>query len=307
MHSMRPLTSTVLFCLILLLPGCDLGTRYIFNASQDLRGTPEDVNLVYEDVRVVSADGVDLHGWYVPADSSMPLVCFFHGNAANISHRIENIAYLHAMGFPVFIFDYRGFGSSQGQPLHEVDLYEDGRGVLAWLRQHGWSPERTIYYGRSLGGAVALQMALEQPPAGLVLEAPFTSLRQIARRHAPVSYYLFGVWAIGSKFDNIGKIKDLNAPLLVFHGSRDAIVPLHMSQDLIGQAPEPKRLVEVTGAGHSDAYVAGGELYRSAWLEFAAALKDFRAGVKVSSGGVATLTASPTPSPLTYGLEGEGQ
>jgi fermentation-respiration switch protein FrsA (DUF1100 family) len=177
------------------------------------------------------------------------------------------------MGLPVFIFDYRGYGASEGRPLTEEDLYRDGRGALGWLRQRGWSPDRMIYYGRSLGGAVALQMALETPPAGVILECSFTSLRAMAKKRTPVLYALAGWWGIGDRFDNLGKISRLQSPLLVIHGDRDQIVPWIMGKQLFEEAPEPKTFLSVAGAGHSDSYIAGGSSYQQAWKNFLARIQ----------------------------------
>jgi len=226
--------------------------------------------LPYEDVWFPAEDGVRLHGWLIPGAADKPLVLFFHGNAANISHRVENLQFLHALGFPVFIFDYRGFGQSEGTPLHESDLHRDGRGALSFLQQRGWTQARLIYFGRSLGGAVAVQMALEEPPAGLILEATFTSLAGIARHAMPIAYHLFGWWSIGNGFDTLAKIDRLNIPLLVIHGQQDEVVPPDMSHHLFVRAPEPKSLLLVDGAGHSDCFLAGGAAYRQTWLKFAA-------------------------------------
>ncbi|BCR03215.1 phospholipase [Desulfuromonas versatilis] len=256
-------------CLLLLaLSGCGFGTRYVFYSSRDVQSTPDRAGMAYEEVWFPSADGVQLHGWYVPAESPGPLVVFFHGNAANITHRVLNLHYLHNLGLPVFIFDYRGYGASQGRPLQERDLYRDAQGALAWLRQRGWSPERMIYFGRSLGAAVALEMALKQPPAGLVLECPFTSLRDIAWEMTPFTYVLVGWWSIDARFDNLAKIARLSRPLLMVHGDRDRVIPHEMSLRLFARAPDPKSLLLVPGAGHSDAHQVGGDSYRTAWINF---------------------------------------
>jgi fermentation-respiration switch protein FrsA (DUF1100 family) len=250
------------------LTGCDYGTRFIFHSSRDVLSTPDQLGMNYEDVWFRSTDGVQLHGWYVPADSPGPLVVYFHGNAANISHRVKNLQYLHRLGLPVFIFDYRGYGASEGRPLREQDLYRDGRGALDWLRQRGWQPERMIYFGRSLGAAVALQMALETPPAGVVLECSFTSLRDMGRKRSPVTFALAGWWALGEPFDNFAKIPRLQRPLLIIHGDRDQVVPWSMGKSLFDNAPEPKTFLSVSGAGHSDSYLVGGTDYQIAWENF---------------------------------------
>ncbi|MEZ4601658.1 MAG: alpha/beta hydrolase [Syntrophotaleaceae bacterium] len=250
------------------LSGCEYGTRFVFQSSRDVLQTPDARGINYEDIWFESDDGVRLHGWYVPAASPGPLIVYFHGNAANITHRVENLQYLNHLGLPVFIFDYRGYGASEGRPLKEEDLYRDGRAALRFLETRGWNPERTIYFGRSMGAAVALQMALENPPAGLVLECSFTSLRDMARIKTPVVYALVGWWAIGERFDNLGKISRLQKPLLMIHGDRDQVVPWIMGKQLFESAPEPKTFLSVSGAGHSDSYLVGGASYQDAWESF---------------------------------------
>ena len=267
----RPLYGMFLLAVLPLVGGCGLGTRFLFSTSHDVLATPDQRGMPYEDVRFSAEDGVQLHGWLIPGSPEKPLVLFCHGDAANITYRVENLRYLHDLGFSVFIFDYRGFGASAGEATSEEDLRRDARGALAWLEGRGWPPSRLIFYGRSLGAAVALALALETPPAGVVLEAPFTSLAEIAWHLSPFSYALFGWWSLDARFDNIDAIGRLGAPLLIFHGTRDPIIPPEMSLRLFARAPEPKTLCLVPGGGHSNAYLAGGEMYRQAWLRFAAA------------------------------------
>ncbi len=252
--------------------GCGVGTRYVFNSSTPDSVTPADEGIEFEDAWFYSRDGVLLHGWFVPNSRDNPLILFFHGNAANISHRTKNIRYFHDLGFPLFVFDYRGFGKSQGHSLREEDLHEDANAALDYLRTKGWAPEAMIYFGRSMGATPALKLALEHPPAGLVLESPLTSLRDLALYSTPLTYILLGWWAIDLPLNNLERISSLKSPLLVVHGLRDKIVPPEMSRRLFDRAPLPKDLVLIPGAGHSNAFEAGDAKYRRAWLDFAVAL-----------------------------------
>lgn len=256
-------------CLLLLavLAGCGLGTRFIFNSTRDTRETPAAAGLRFREVWFPSIDGVRLHGWFVPGDPGEPVVLFCHGNAANISYRVENLAFLHDLGVSTFIFDYRGYGASDGEPLHERDLYTDGRGALAWLRTQGWTDRDTVVFGRSLGSAVALEVAVEAAPAAVVLECPFTSLHDLAWKMAPWTYALFGWWGLRATFDNLGKIADLDAPLLLIHGSDDRVIPVDMSRRLFAEARPPKDLLVVPGAGHSNSFQVDPAAYREAWRE----------------------------------------
>jgi hypothetical protein len=254
--------------LLLLLYGCATATRFIFSPGTTLADPPAPVGFHYQTIWFEATDKTKLHGWLVPGDPAAPMVLFFHGNAANITHRAPNIAYLHKLGLNVFIFDYRGFGKSNGTPLREEDLYKDARGALLFLKGIDWNGKRLIYYGRSMGATVALQMALEQPPAGIILECPFTSLPDIATLTNPISYGLFGKLFIKDHFNNEKKIKAVSTPLLIFHGKKDQITPFEMSIRLYSLGNQPKSLFLVENAGHSDCYVMGGEGYRNSWKSF---------------------------------------
>ena len=275
MPAFRRRLVTLLLLALVVLPGagCSNGLRHIFNGSNDSRGLPDEVGLAYQDVWFPASDGQLLHGWYLPGRRPGPLLFYCHGNAANISYRLDILDYFNArLGLPVFIFDYRGYGQSSGVPQAEDDLYKDARGALAYLAGRGWTPERMVYYGRSLGSAIALQMALEQPPAGLVLESAFSSLRAVAFHLRPVSYLLFGSWLLGHAYDNLAKIDHLHAPLLIIQGGADHIVPPAMSARLFARAPQPKTRVVIAGAGHSDCFRVGGAAYFTAWEDFLATL-----------------------------------
>ena len=197
--------------------------HFIFFPDRPLVATPALYELPYEEVSFAAADGTRLHGWYLPGESDRPLVLFCHGNAGNISHRLDNLRQLRRLGLSVFIFDYRGYGSSDGK-ANEAGTYSDARGALAWLTNRGWSHQQIVYFGRSLGAAVAVQLALEYPPAGLILETPFTSIAAMGRHHNPILYLALG-WLLDARYDNLAKIGRIHAPLLIFQGDRDSIVP----------------------------------------------------------------------------------
>lgn len=241
--------------------------HYIFFPERTLHATPEVAGLTFEDVYFPAADGVRLHGWFLPGKPDKPLLLFAHGNAGNISHRIDNLVHFQRIGLAVFIFDYRGYGQSEGQ-ITEDGSYSDMRGALAWLKKQGWTPRQMIYFGRSLGAAVALQLALEEPPAGLVLESAFTSVARMGWHHQPLIYALLGWWAISSRYNNLGKISQLQCPILMFQGERDSIVPPKMAHQLFARAPEPKTLYLIPDANHNDTYTVGGAPYWKQWHIF---------------------------------------
>ena len=153
----------------------------IFFPNATLGQTPADWGFSYEDVFLETENGVRLHGWYIPSHGSRQTLLFFHGNAGNISHRGASVEIFHRLGLNVFIFDYQGYGKSQGKP-DEKGLYKDARAAWSYLtNQRGFDQEDIILFGRSLGGAVAAELAAEIQPGGLILESTFSSARQCRR------------------------------------------------------------------------------------------------------------------------------
>jgi hypothetical protein len=242
-----------------------LEQRFLYFPTAVHDRTPADAGLAYEEVDFRAEDGTRLFGWFVPGAAGRPVVVFCMGNAGNISHRVDNLAWLHRLGAGVLIFDYRGYGRSDGVPGEE-GTYADLRAALSWLAGRGIGRERIVLFGRSLGAAVALHVALEQPPAALVMESPFTSVAAMGRHHYPLLYLLAG-WAVGVRYQNLAKIGRLQSPLLLIHGDRDEICPPRMAEELFARAPSPKKLVWIRGADHNSTYVLGGEPYRRGWID----------------------------------------
>jgi len=264
-----PLFLVLSLAAVLLAPSITEGAleqRYIYFPDRQLVATPAAVGLDYEEVRFQAADGTPLHGWYIPGQAGRPAVVFCHGNAGNISHRLESLRLLHGLGLSVFLFDFRGYGRSTGTPSEE-GTYSDARGALAWLRQRGWKPGQLIYFGESLGAAVAVDLALEHPPAGLVLEAPFTSIAAMGRHHYFLLYSLIG-WLLDARYDNLAKIGKIRSPLLIIQGAADSIVPPAMAGRLYEAAAGPKTLRLIPGAGHNDLILVGRAEWLTAWREF---------------------------------------
>jgi len=264
------LLAAALVLLLVLRAGGGMERHFIYFPERELVVTPAQLGLSFEEVAFSAEDGVRLHGWYLPGQQAKPVVLFFHGNAGNISHRVENLDYLNRLGLPVFIFDYRGYGKSEGRP-GEKGLTLDAKAAQRWLAGRGWKPRQTIYFGRSLGAAVALQLACEIPPGVLILESPFSSIRALGKHHYPLLSHLLG-WMIKDRYDNLSKIQQLDRPLLIAHGEQDTIVPIHMGRELFEAVDGPKRFYAIPGAGHNDTYEVAGALYWRQWQEF---LKDF--------------------------------
>jgi fermentation-respiration switch protein FrsA (DUF1100 family) len=208
-------------------------------------------------VSLPTGDGNVLAGWFVPAATGpRATVLVFNGNAGNRAMRAPLARRLADGGVNVLLFDYRGYGGSSGTPT-EAGLAEDARAALQYLRaRDGFDSRRVIYFGESLGAAVAARLAHEHPPAALVLRSPFTSLVDVARVHYP---FLPVSWLLRDRFDTLGSIASLRAPLLVIAGDRDAIVPIDQSRRLFDNAPAPKRLVIVAGADHNDPALLAGD------------------------------------------------
>jgi len=235
-----------------------LQKKMIYHPTRELEITPGRIGLAHEDVFLKTADGVTIHGWYVPAPGAVASLLFLHGNAGNISHRLDNVVRLHRLGVTVLIIDYRGYGLSEGTP-GEQGLYEDARAAYAVLRERsGETPERTAVFGRSLGGAVAVDLCSREACPKLILESTFTSTADMVRDIFPLLPP--GPW-ITERFDSESKIRKIRAPLLQFHGTRDTVVPYRLGEKLFRAAPGPKRFVPIPGAGHNDTCERGGAEY----------------------------------------------
>ena len=239
---------------------------FIYFPSREIEATPGDVGLDFEDVRFQASDGVVLHGWFVAGGGDATLV-WFHGNGGNIGHRVGNIRELvERLQISIFIFDYRGYGRSEGS-TYEEGTYLDAESAITYVRSRGdVDPEKTIYFGRSLGCAVAAEMAIKYPPRALICESGFTSVRAMTKSVYP---FLPGLQLlVTTKYDTLSKIAWVDVPVMVLHGDRDEIVPFSMSRELFDAAKGPKRFYTIEGAGHNDTYYVGGPAYFEALREF---------------------------------------
>ena len=249
-----------------------LEKRFVFFPSADLLYTPSSAGLDYEDVRFRTSDGLVLHGWFIPGDSAAGETwLWFHGNGGNIGHRIDELALAHhRTRANIFIFDYRGYGESEGKPS-EKGTYLDSRAAVEYLLSRpGADESRIVYQGHSLGAAVAVELALTRPPAAMVLVSPFASVRDMARLTLP--FPPVG-WLIRNHYDSVSRIRRLNVPILVLHGDQDETVPLSQGRKLYEAANEPKRFQVLEGAAHNDTYeVAAGQYW--------GAIESFLSGVQ---------------------------
>ncbi len=229
--------------------------RLLYFPDREIAQTPAQAGLRHRDLTLQTADGERLHAWWIEARAErVGHVLLLHGNAGNIGDRVLHAGLLTAAGLDVLSVDYRGYGRSSGRPGEE-GTYRDARAARAGLlEQPGVDPARVLYLGESLGGGVAVELALAHPPAGLVLLSAFTSVRDMARVHYPV----LPAGAVPDAYPSLRRIPDLRAPLLVLHGEDDTIVPVEQGRRLYEAAPEPKRLRLVPGAGHNDIVTLAG-------------------------------------------------
>ncbi len=240
--------------------------RLVFYPTRDFAVTPSQLGITYEEVSLPVTPGEQVHGWYFPArgeekNVSPPVVLFCHGNAGNISHRLETAEYLLALGVSVLLFDYRGYGKSGGSPSEE-NLYADAKAAYEWLvREKGFRAEDIVLFGRSLGGAVAIEVARQMPCRGLVVESSFTSAEEMAKKMFP---FVPGLkYGLRYSFHSLQKIPAVSCPVLVTHSPDDEIVPYEMGKRLYEAAPEPKRFVRLQG-GHNEREYFRDESYREA-------------------------------------------
>ncbi len=227
----------------------------LYHPERDILQTPTAAGLDFTDVEFVAADGVRLHGWWIPAPQQrLGHVLLAHGNAGNIGDRIPHAALLTAHGFDVFLLDYRGYGRSAGRP-NEQGTYLDGRAArIALLQQSNVDPNRVFYLGESLGGAVVLELALAHPPAGVILTSTFASIREMARSVLPI----LRAPLVPDAYPSARRIRSLRSPVLILHGTTDELVPVSHAHTLYDAAPQPKALHLIAGVGHNDLIVESG-------------------------------------------------
>jgi fermentation-respiration switch protein FrsA (DUF1100 family) len=260
MRSLRA-TVLVLFVLLLTVVAFFMWDRFIEGVvfqpsrSTDLRAAR--LGIAAEDVFLEAEDGVRIHSFYLPAHDARCAILFLHGNAGNASHRLPNAAELVRLGCSVLLLDYRGYGLSDGR-ASEAGVYADARAGLRYLTEERRFPEeRIVLFGRSLGSAVAVDLAQDRDLAGVVLESSFPSIAQVgASLGGPVFRFL-----AGTRFDSASKISRVRAPLLFFHGDRDRVIDFSLGRSLFEAAPHPKAFETLSGAGHNDTVQVGGRPY----------------------------------------------
>jgi fermentation-respiration switch protein FrsA (DUF1100 family) len=227
-----------------------LEESFIFFPSRYPEGDWQPGWLSFEDAWFTSPDGLRLHGWYAGHEAPRAVVLFCHGNAGNVTHRAETLRVLHDfVGVSVLIFDYRGYGRSEGKP-DEEGILADARAARAWLAERaGVAEQDVVVMGRSVGGAVAVDLAAKDGARALVLESTFTSVPDMAAYHYP---WLPVRRVLRTRLDSLAKIRDYHGPLLASHGDADTIVPYAFGRRLFDAANEPKQFLTLPGGDHND-------------------------------------------------------
>lgn len=249
----------------------DTQRESIFEPEAVLQTSPARLGAPFEELRIPSGSGAergDLHAWWIPAERpGAPTLLYLHGNSRNIGYNLENALRYRALCCSLLLVDYRGYGKSAGGKPSEAKVYEDAEAAWQYLlERRGMKPQQAFIYGHSLGGAVAIDLALRHPEAaGLIAESTFTSMRAMSElKHdlLPVGLLL------NQRFESLQKIAQLKIPLLLIHGTWDKKVPVSMAQQLFEAASQPKTLILIEGGEHSNNAAVG-------WIEYRDAVSAF--------------------------------
>lgn len=233
----------------------------LFSPDKELWATPGDAGILYEDVYFKTIDGLKLNGWLMNHGRNQPTLLFCHGNAGNISNRITQLRLLHRIGLNVFIFDYRGYGHSEGE-VSEEGIYQDASAAYLYLKsREDLDPGKIFPFGESMGGAVAINLTWRYHPPLVIVQSVPTRMEALFKgRRASL---------FRGMFDSLSKIAHLKSPLLMIHGDNDEIVPYRLGRQLFRAANRPKEFYRVKGAGHNNTFDLAGDEYFQKIKEFA--------------------------------------
>lgn len=242
--------------------GCLSGclSHVLYHPGHELRATPADLGLPYESLSLETADGKRLSAWWVPSGSPRGTLLFCHGNAGNISDRLDSIRILSGLGLNLLIFDYRGYGKSSGSPS-ERGFYRDADTAWNYLKQiRGIDPQKIVVFGRSLGGSVAAWISQTHRPGALIIEAAFTSLQGAARDRVPGFFVnLF----VPEQYPTIRYLTMVQCPVLIIHSRDDEVIPFHHGEALFAAARGSKELVVIRGS-HNRGFLDSKPFYETA-------------------------------------------
>ncbi|MFC1738500.1 alpha/beta hydrolase [Planctomycetota bacterium] len=250
-------------------------SHFVYSPVRQVEYTPGDLGLDFEDVNFEAEDGMKLNGWYIPSAGSKFTVLFCHGNGGNIMHRLDSINIFYELGLSCFIFDYRGYGRSEGR-ASETGTYLDAMAAYKWLRElKKVPPSDIIILGKSLGGSIAAELAGKVDAAGLVLESVFTSYVDIGRKFYP---YMPVRWFAKYSYRTIDYVKKVEFPVMIIHSRNDELVPFEFGVELFEAANEPKEFVEISGS-HNDGFLLSSEIYKSTWVRWVKFLTEYESKV----------------------------
>ncbi|MBF0523027.1 MAG: alpha/beta hydrolase [Candidatus Omnitrophica bacterium] len=253
---MQFFVSIIIFILLAIFYVRFVEEKAVFYPSKFLEATPRMAGLDFEDIYFKTQDGLTLNGWFIKFSSTAPTVIFFHGNAGNISHRIEKISLLRNVRVNIFLIDYRGYGNSQGRPS-EKGVYEDAAAAYDYLlTRNDIDLHKLMAYGESLGGAVAIDLATRRNLSGLIVDSSFTNAADMAKMVVPA----IPGFLIRTKMDSLSKVGKINIPKLFIHSKEDEIVPFVYGRRLFEAAVEPKQFLETRG-DHNGGYYQSREKF----------------------------------------------
>jgi len=246
--------------------------RFLYSPLRKIIYTPAELELEYEDVIFTSRDGLKLTGWYIPVTGSEFTILFCHANGGNMMHRLDSINIFYKLGLSCFIFDYRGYGNSQGIPSEE-GTYLDAGAAYKWLTEEKRiPPEKVIIFGRSLGGSIAAQLAGSVTACALIVESAFTSYVDIGKKFYP---YMPVRWCARFSYRTIDYIRDVHCPVMFIYSKNDEVVPFEFGLELYEAANKPKEFIEIFGS-HNDGFLVSGEAYKEAWTKWINFLRQYQ-------------------------------
>lgn len=253
--------------------------RMTFFPVREIAQTPKQAGFAYEEVTLRTKDGLSISGWFIPSDPERAVLVYCHGNAGNISHRLDRIRIFHDLGLSVFIFDYRGYGMSEGTPSEE-GTYLDAEAAWDYLVSvRGKDPRDIVVFGKSLGAGVAVELALRKQPGALIVEAGFTSLPELGQRFYP---WLPVRLLARHRYASADKVGSIGSPKLIAHSPADEIVPYDHGLTLFRTASEPKEFLQMRG-DHNGGFVVSGDAYVQGLRRFLA--RHVRGYAGVTDGG----------------------
>lgn len=263
----EPPISTIIWIIIIILSIYILLSVYLFAfqsrqvyfPDRVLITDPSSMGFDFEKISLKTEDGINLSAWYIPSENARGVILFCHGNAGNISHRLESIQIFNRLRLDVFIFDYRGYGQSDGKPT-EVGTYMDSESAWRFLvEERQISPNSIIVFGRSLGGAIATWLSHKHTPGALILESTFTSATDIATKMYP---YLPMRLLLRFNYNTVDYLEKVACPVLVVHSPDDEIMPFSHGKHLFDIAKEPKDFLEISGT-HNQGFLTSDEVYEN--------------------------------------------